>query len=117
MLLTALQLVGLPWVGLFAVSKTVQTYRNLRWEGFTAAVQRIAQGKGNCSLCRKVRVAQAQERQQPRDVESNLQWTPAILPASVTVRPLLAAHDGLTEAAVMWVARAEPPPFPPPRLS
>jgi hypothetical protein len=117
MLLAAIQLVGLPWAALLAASKAAQTYRTARQQGVLAALKSVPKGKGTCGTCKKIRLAKAKADQRREPLSTGLQWMPAVLPPGATTMPVHRPARHAPAAVACWMARAESPPIPPPRLS
>jgi hypothetical protein len=118
--LLAAQLTGLPWLGLQAVSKARQTYRNVRASGLAAALKQVPKGKGNCRMCKKIKLAKARQDQQQRANGSLAGWqapsAPAVLAQPLILCAVAGDTDFLRDATLAWVSRVESPPTPPPRL-
>jgi len=117
--LLAAQLTGVTWLGLQAISKTHQTCRNARQNGVVAALKKLPKGKGNCAMCKKIRLARAKQAQQQRTLGATHDWSPllspAVLPQSVALGPV-ARDEGSVGIGTLWFeSRSESPPTPPPK--
>jgi len=117
--LLAAQLTGISWLGLLAISKARQTYRNVEQSGLAIALKRIPKGKGNCAMCKKVRLARAQQtRQQHVATQAGCGlpgFSPALLPGDLFVLPSLDNNSEFVAASPVWHALEHSPPTPPPR--
>jgi len=113
------QMSGLPWLGLQAVSKARQTYRNAQAEGIAAAIKQVPKGKGNCGMCKKIKLAKAQQDRQQRAHGAaqpcQSASAPAVLPPSLMLYPISCDAGCLGVTLLPLKSRLESPPTPPPR--
>jgi hypothetical protein len=117
--LLAVQLTGISWLGLLAFSKARQTCRNVKQSGLAIALKQLPKGKGNCALCKKVRLARTQQAQQQHvgaQVGCGLPGlSPALLPDDVFLLPPADDNNALIAASLVWHTLEHSPLTPPPR--
>ena len=117
--LLAVLLTGLPWLGLKVISKVHQAYRNTHQNGFAFALKQIPKGKDNCSLCKKISLARAQQYAQQHGWGQAgcglIEFSPALISANLFVIPPLDGNSGLIATLSSWHALAHCPPTPPPK--
>ncbi|MBM3860709.1 MAG: hypothetical protein FJ395_13805 [Verrucomicrobia bacterium] len=117
--LLAAQLAGVTWLGLQAASKARQTCRNATQQGIVAALKRIPKGKGNCAMCKKIRIAKAKQAQEQRGgMPAGFVlpgFAPAVLTGDLFAPPPADNNRAVTAVLTVWHAREHSPPTPPPR--
>jgi len=121
MLLAILQTQCVFWVGLFGVSKTIQTYHHARTTGWVVALKKLPQGSGNCQMCKKIRLAKEQQDRQQSRANTALEQLQSMnllhdrgeftIPIQCRVASRLPITDQSSHC------RLECPPTPPPRLA
>jgi len=121
MLLAILQFEGLHWVGFYAASKAVQSFKAARSQGVIAAIQRIPKGSGKCAFCKKIQLAKTsaeKQQQQQRAAMQQLHGSSFLFDAMEFAVSVPVYDAGRSSADTRpWDVRGETPPTPPPQLA
>ena len=121
MLLSLMQCVGLHWAGLFAVSKTVQSYQTAQARGLMAAIKQVTKGNGNCGLCQRIQAEKSSEDRQQQRQQTTLEQPQGLiftLDGAGIAADIHFFDAGRSSTAIRaWSLRSVTPPTPPPRFA